>query len=151
MELTLKSSQSLYETFGNERSITVLNEMLTIFLKNSTVNFPLPQASSEILSSFNDENLIEHINGPLLEQVKMRLLSSGFSQANANALGIVLLQVAEQQNVHPFEFFELSTNTLKITKDAYDAINALRPAGNRVNLVAPLKNSNSRIKDIIKA
>tara|TARA_B100000963_G_scaffold87676_1_gene75233 strand:- start:1372 stop:1812 length:441 start_codon:yes stop_codon:yes gene_type:complete len=145
------SSQSLYETFGNERSITVLNEMLTIFLKNSTVNFPLPQASSEILSSFNDENLIEHINGPLLEQVKMRLLSSGFSQANANALGIVLLQVAEQQNVHPFEFFELSTNTLKITKDAYDAINALRPAGNRVNLVAPLKNSNSRIKDIIKA
>ena len=145
------SSQSLYETFGNERSITVLNEMLTIFLKNSTVNFPLPQASSQILSSFNDENLIEHINGPLLEQVKMRLLSSGFSQANANALGIVLLQVAEQQNVHPFEFFELSTNTLKITKDAYDAINALRPAGNRVNLVAPLKNSNSRIKDIIKA
>ena len=145
------SSQSLYETFGNERSITVLNEMLTIFLKNSTVNFPLPQASSEILSSFNDENLIEHINGPLLEQVKMRLLSSGFSQANANALGIVLLQVAEQQNVHPFEFFELSTNTLKITKDAYDAINALRPAGNRVNLVVPLKNSNSRIKDIIKA
>jgi hypothetical protein len=81
----------------------------------------------------------------------MRLLSSGFSQANANALGIVLLQVAEQQNIHPFEFFELSTNTLKITKDAYDAINALRPAGNRVNLVAPLKNSNSRIKDIIKA
>ena len=145
------SSQSLYETFGNEKSITVLNEMLTIFLKNSTVNFPLPQASSQILSSFNDENLIEHINGPLLEQVKMRLLSSGFSQANANALGIVLLQVAEQQNVHPFEFFELSTNTLKITKDAYDAINALRPAGNRVNLVAPLKNSNSRIKDIIKA
>jgi len=145
------SSQSLYETFGNEKSITVLNEMLTIFLKNSTVNFPLPQASSQILSSFNDENLIEHINGPLLEQVKMRLLSSGFSQANANALGIVLLQVAEQQNIHPFEFFELSTNTLKITKDAYDAINALRPAGNRVNLVAPLKNSNSRIKDIIKA
>jgi hypothetical protein len=81
------SSQSLYETFGNEKSITVLNEMLTIFLKNSTVNFPLPQASSQILSSFNDENLIEHINGPLLEQVKMRLLSSGFSQANANALG----------------------------------------------------------------
>ena len=145
------SSQSLYETFGNEKSITVLNEMLTIFLKNSTVNFPLPQASSQILSSFNDENLIEHINGPLLEQVKMRLLSSGFSQANANALGIVLLQVADQQNIHPFEFFELSTNTLKITKDAYDAINALRPAGNRVNLVAPLKNSNSRIKDIIKA
>ena len=145
------SSQSLYETFGNEKSITVLNEMLSIFLKNSTVNFPLPQASSQILSSFNDENLIEHINGPLLEQVKMRLLSSGFSQANANALGIVLLQVAEQQNIHPFEFFELSTNTLKITKDAYDAINALRPAGNRVNLVAPLKNSNSRIKDIIKA
>ena len=145
------SSQSLYETFGNEKSITVLNEMLTIFLKNSTVDFPVPQASSQILGSFTDENILEHINGPLLEQIRMRLLSSGFSQANANALGIVLLQVAEQQKIHPFEFFELSTNTLKITKDAYDAIYALRPAGNRVNLVAPLKNSNSRIKDIIKA
>ena len=125
--------------------------MLTIFLKNSTVDFPVPQASSQILGSFTDENILEHINGPLLEQIRMRLLSSGFSQANANALSIVLYQVAEKQNVHPFEFFELSTNTLKITKDAYDAINALRPTGSRVNLVSPLKNSNSRLTDIIKA
>lgn len=145
------TSQSLYETFGNETDITLLNEMLTIFLKNSTVEFTVPQASSQILGSFTDDNVLKHVNGPLLEQVKMRLLSSGFSQANANALSIVLLQVAEKQNIHPFEFFELSTNTLKITKDAYDAINAIRPTGNRVNLVTPLKNSNSRIKDIIKA
>ena len=145
------ASQSLYETFGNEQDITLLNEMLTIFLKNSTVDFPVPQASSQILGSFTDENILEHINGPLLEQIRMRLLSSGFSQANANALSIVLYQVPEKQNVHPFEFFELSTNTLKITKDAYDAINALRPTGSRVNLVSPLKNSNSRLTDIIKA
>lgn len=145
------ASQSLYETFGNEQDITLLNEMLTIFIKNSTVDFPVPQASSQILGSFTDENILEHINGPLLEQIKMRLLSSGFSQANANALSIVLYQVAEKQNVHPFEFFELSTNTLKITKDAYNAINALRPTGSRVNLVSPLKNSNSRLTDIIKA
>tara|TARA_B100000900_G_scaffold16075_2_gene12728 strand:+ start:7642 stop:8079 length:438 start_codon:yes stop_codon:yes gene_type:complete len=144
------ASQSLYNTFGNEQDITLLNEMLTIFLKNSTVDFPLPQASSKILGDFTEDNL-EHINGPLLEQIKMRLLSSGFSEANANALSLVLYQVAEQQNIHPFEFFEITTNTLKITKDAYDAINALRPTGNRVNLVSPLQNSNSRIKDIIKA
>tara|TARA_B100001057_G_scaffold500272_1_gene614437 strand:+ start:15689 stop:16129 length:441 start_codon:yes stop_codon:yes gene_type:complete len=145
------ASQSLYETFGNEQDITLLNEMLTIFIKNSTVDFPVPQASSQILGSFNDKNTLEHINGPLLEQIKMRLLGSGFSEANANALSLVLLQVSEQQNIHPFEFFELSTNTLKITKEAYNAINALRPSGNRVNLVTPLKNSNSRVKDIIKA
>ena len=145
------ASQSLYETFGNEQNVILLNEMLTIFLENSTVDFPLPQASSQILGSFNDKNTLEHINGPLLEQIKMRLLGSGFSEANANALSLVLLQVSEQQNIHPFEFFELSTNTLKITKEAYNAINALRPSGNRVNLVTPLKNSNSRVKDIIKA
>ena len=78
------ASQSLYETFGNETDITLLNEMLTIFLKNRTVEFTVPQASSQILGSFTDDNVLKHVNGPLLEQVKMRLLSSGFSQANAS-------------------------------------------------------------------
>ena len=145
------SSQSLYETFGNSRNYTVLNEVLTIFLENSTVNFPLPQASAEILGNLNPEEVDQTINGPLLEQIKLRLAGSGFSDANANALSFVLLKVAEQQGVHPFEFFELSTNTLKITKDAYTAINALRPVGNRVNLVVPVKNSKSRVSKLIKA
>ena len=69
----------------------------------------------------------------------------------APSLSFVLLKVSEQQGFHPFEFFELSTNTLKITKDAYDAINALRPVGNRVNLVVPLKNSKSTVSKLIKA
>ena len=54
------ASQSLYETFGNEQDITLLNEMLTIFLKNSTVDFPVPQASSQILGSFTDENILDY-------------------------------------------------------------------------------------------
>ena len=145
------SSQSLYETFGNSRNYQVLNEVLTIFLENSTVDFALPQASAEILGSFKKEDLDQNLNGPLLEQVKLRLESSGFSEANANALSIVLLKVSETQGIHPFEFFELTTNTLKITKDAYDAINALRPVGNRVNLVIPLKNSKSSVSTLIKA
>lgn len=145
------SSQSLYETFGNSKDYTVLNEVLTIFLKNSTVDFPLPQASAEILGNFQPDEVDKKINGPLLEQIKLRLESSGFSDANANALSFVLLKVAENQGIHPFEFFELSTNTLKITKDAYDAINALRPVGNRVNLVIPVKNSKSKVSKLIKA
>jgi len=145
------SSQNLYETFGNSKEYKVLNEVLTIFLENSTVDFPLPQASAEILGNLNPEDVEERINGPLLEQIKLRLKSSGFSDANANALSFVLLKVSEQQGIHPIEFFELSTNTLKITKDAYDAINALRPVGNRVNLVVPLKNSKSTVSKLIKA
>ena len=145
------SSQSLYETFGNSRNYQVLNEVLTIFLENSTVDFALPQASAEILGSFKKEDIDQNLNGALLEQVKLRLESSGFSEANANALSIVLLKVSEKQGIHPFEFFELTTNTLKITKDAYDAINALRPVGNRVNLVIPLKNSKSSVSTLIKA
>ena len=147
----MMGSQSLYETFGNSRNYQVLNDVLTIFLENSTVDFPLPQASAEILGSFKKEDIDQNLNGALLEQVKLRLESSGFSEANANALSIVLLKVSEAQNIHPFEFFELTTNTLKITKDAYDAINALRPVGNRVNLVVPLKNSKSSVSTLIKA
>lgn len=144
-------SASLYDTFGNEISYDLRRGILTAYIEDATIDFPLPQASAEILGSFKKEDIDQNLNGPLLEQVKLRLESSGFSEANANALSIVLLKVSEKQGIHPFEFFELTTNTLKITKDAYDAINALRPVGNRVNLVVPLKNSKSSVSTLIKA
>ena len=42
-------SQSLYTTFGNEISYEIRRDKLVKFLENNTINFPLPEASLEIL------------------------------------------------------------------------------------------------------
>ena len=49
------------------------------------------------------------------------------------------------------DFFSINENTLNITKQAYDAINELRPNGNRVNLVTPKNNSKSPVSKLIKS
>lgn len=141
-------SSSLYNTFGNELRYDVLQSTLAVFLENATIKFPLPQASSEILGDI-DGNL-ETVNPEVLSQVKTRLVRIGYGEANANALSIVLLKVAENLNTSPLEFFSINENTLKITKDAYDAINAKRPVGNRINLVIPKVNSKSPASKFIK-
>jgi len=143
-------SSSLYETFGNELRYDVLQSTLTTFLENATIKFPLPQASSEILGNLEKDSL-STINPEVLTQIKTRLEKIGFKEANANALSIVLIKVAESMGTSPMEFFSINENTLKITKDAYDAINALRPKGNRINLVVPKSNSKSRVGKLIKA
>ena len=143
-------SSSLYETFGNELRYDVLQSTLTTFLDNATIKFPLPQASSEILGNLEKDSL-DKINPEVLTQIKTRLERIGFKEANANALSVVLIKVAESMGTSPMEFFSINENTLKITKDAYDAINALRPKGNRINLVVPKKNSKSRVNKLIKA
>lgn len=142
-------SSSLYNTFGNELRYDVLQSTLAVFLENATIKFPLPQASSEILGDI-DGNL-EVVNPEVLTQVKTRLVRIGYGEANANALSIVLLKVAENLNTSPLEFFSINENTLKITKDAYDAINANRPVGNRINLVIPKVNSKSSVSKLIKS
>ena len=142
-------SSSLYNTFGNELRYDVLQSTLAVFLENATIKFPLPQASSEILGDI-DGNL-EVVNPEVLTQVKTRLVRIGYGEANANALSIVLLNVAENLNTSPLEFFSINENTLKITKDAYDAINAKRPVGNRINLVIPKVNSKSSVSKLIKS
>jgi hypothetical protein len=142
-------SSSLYNTFGNELRYDVLQSTLAVFLENATIKFPLPQASSEILGDI-DGNL-EVVNPEVLTQVKTRLVRIGYGEANANALSIVLLKVAENLNTSPLEFFSINENTLKITKDAYDAINAKRPVGNRINLVIPKVNSKSSVSKLIKS
>ena len=144
------ASSSLYDTFGNELRYDVLKSTLTTFLENATIKFPLPQASSEILGNL-EENSLDKINPEVLTQVKTRLQRIGFKEANANALSIVLIKVAESLGTSPMEFFSINENTLKITKDAYDAINAMRPKGNRINLVVPKTNSKSSANKLIKA
>lgn len=143
-------SSSLYETFGNELRYDVLQSTLTTFLDNATIKFPLPQASSEILGNLEKDSL-STINPEVLTQIKTRLERIGFKEANANALSVVLIKVAESMGTSPMDFFSINENTLKITKDAYDAINALRPKGNRINLVVPKTNSKSRAGKLIKA
>jgi hypothetical protein len=142
-------SSSLYNTFGNELRYDVLQSTLSVFLENATIKFPLPQASSEILGDI-DGNL-DVVNPEVLTQVKTRLIRIGYGEANANALSIVLIKVAENLNTSPLEFFSINENTLKITKDAYDAINARRPIGNRINLVMPKDNSKSPAGKLIKS
>jgi hypothetical protein len=143
-------SASLYDTFGNEIKYDVLEGILNTFLKNATVKFPLPQASSELLSDAIGAQ-IDKINGEVLTQIRGRLELIGFSQANSNALSIVLIKVAETLGVNPFTFFDNNANTLKLTKDAYTAINALRPKGNRINLIVPKDNSKSKFSKQFRA
>jgi len=143
-------STSLYNTFGNEVEYSVLESTLATFLENATIKFPLPQASSQILGDYV-ENSLDHIDGNMLEQINLRLQKIGFKKPNARALAVVLMRVAEQQNMSPIDFFSINENTLIITKQAYDAINALRPSGSRVNLVTPKNNSKSPANKLLKA
>lgn len=143
------SSTSLYDTFGNEIRFDVLRTTLNTFLENATIKFPLPEATSEILGNLGEEDLAA-INPDTLNTVRSNLEALGFQAANAKALSIVLIRVAEIQGVHPLEYFNLNESTLKLTKDAYTAINGLRPVGNRVGLAIVKKNSSSAKKDLIK-
>lgn len=142
-------STSLYETFGNQINYDVLYSTLEIFLENSTIPFPLPQASAEILSDLGSADNTP-INEALLDQIEVRLQSIGFGEPNARALAMVLIKVAVTQGVHPMEYFSLTEQTLKLTRDAYNAINGLRPVGNRIGMVAPTTNDKSRQSTLIR-
>ena len=143
------SSASLYDTFGNEVKYQVTENTLVAYLENATVKFPLPEASTEILSKlFQDKN--DPINSTLLEQVQQRLIKSGFKEANAKAMADVLIRVAAAERVNVMDYFEVNSNSLKLTVDTYNAINALRPVGNRINLVRPLNNSNTAFRRLIQ-
>lgn len=143
------SSVNLYDTFGNEVKYQITENTLVAYLENATVKFPIPEASTEILSSlFTDKD--DAIDFNLLEQIQQRLIKSGFKEANAKAMANVLIRVATQQRVNPMDYFSVNDNTLKLTIDTYTTINALRPVGNRINLVKPLNNAATLFKDLIK-
>jgi hypothetical protein len=143
------SSISLYNTFGNEVKYQLVKDTLVAYLENATIKFPLPEASAEILSTLlNNKQAV--INSDLLDQVEQRLIKTGFGAANARALAQVLIQVAEVQGVSVMNYFSVNDNSLKLTIDTYQTINALRPVGNRINLVLPKKNSSSKYRTLIK-
>ncbi len=124
-------------------------DTLIAYINNATINFPLPEASSEILSTLRDSNYkIKDVQ--LLNMVQAKLEKSGFKQANASALAPVLMQVAEAQNINALEFFEINANALNLALDAYNAINALRPVGSRIGLFTSNVNSNSPASGLIQ-
>lgn len=140
-------STSLYTTFGNEIKYRITNDTLETFLENSTIKFVLPEAASEILSELAP---VESVDPSTLDTVKTRLESIGFSTPNARAMAAVLIQVAQAQNVSPMVYFDTNEASLKLAVDSYKTINMLRPAGNRINVVSPLKNNRSRYGGLIK-
>ena len=61
------------------------------------------------------------------------------------------IQINEVQNVDPTAYFDMNADTLKLSVDAFEAMNAIRPAGNKVDLKEPLDNSRSKVAKLIKA
>lgn len=141
-------STSLYDTFGNDVSYEIRGGILSAYLKDSTVEFPLPEAASELLSDLSDPP--KTFNSTVLAMVKSKLEKIGFKKSNANALAPVLLTVAKQLNADPLDFFSNTEASLDLTTDAYDAINNRRPAGSIVSLALPTLNSKSKISALIK-
>ena len=144
-----KNSTSLYDTFGNEVKYQISQNTLIAYLENATVKFPIPEASTDILSKlFQDKD--DPINPVLLEQIQQRLIKSGFKEANAKAMADILIRVAAVERVNVMDYFEVNNNSLKLTVDTYEAINAMRPVGNRINLVRPLNNSATKFRQLIQ-
>jgi|TARA_B100000073_G_C23617495_1_gene527095 hypothetical protein len=141
-------SASLYDTFGNEISYDLRRGILTAYIEDATIDFPLPQASAELLERFSDP--INTMNQQHLDMIKSKLEKIGFKKANAKALAPVLITVAKELNTDVLEFFEDSNSALELTTDAYKAINVQRPAGSRINVSAPTVNSKSKVASLIK-
>jgi len=141
-------SANIYDTFGNEIKYGVTQDKLKNFIKNSTVDFPLPEASAFILQQFL--NPADTVDPVMLDQVYSKLVKIGYAEAAAKAMGTVLIKVARQQGVSPLQYFDDNNAQLKLAVDSYEAMNALRPAGNRVGLTSPINNQNSKQARFIK-
>jgi len=137
----INGSSSMFETFGNENKQTISRSTLVQYLENSTVSFPLPEASTSILATLRTDEK-EVIDPMLLDQVIRHLIIAGFEEANAKAMADILMQTAKKQGVNPLTYFEMNDYTLQLTNDTYKVLNALMPPGNRIGLVAPKVNSN---------
>ena len=141
-------SANIYDTFGNEIKYSVTQNKLVNFLENATVHFPLPEASAFILQGFLDP--ADTVDPVMLDQVYTKLVSIGYGEPAAKAMGTVLIKVAKQQGVSPLQYFDDNQAQLKLAIDSYEAMNALRPAGNRVGLNTPINNQKSRQAPLIK-
>ena len=143
-------STSLYETFGSEINYKFTAGKLEAYLENASVKFPLPEASSQILADLAKVKEVA-IDPQKLSVIKTKLIAIGFGKENANAMAKVLIQIAKVQNVDPTAYFDMNADTLKLSVDAFEAMNAVRPAGNKVDLKEPLDNSRSKVAKLIKA
>ena len=100
----------MFETFGNENKQVISKSTLIQYLENSTVNFPLPEASTSILAALRSEDQ-EVIDPMLLDQVIRHLIIAGFEVANAKAMADILMQTAKKQGVNPLTYFEMNDYT----------------------------------------
>ena len=141
--------ESLYETFGNETSYAVRRGKLVKFLENSTVAFPIPEASVEILTSMLDPDQ-KGIDATRIDAVKARLTNIGFDQLTTNALAVALIKIAKMQGVHPMSYFDLNDDAIKLAADTYSALNSIRPKGNLVGLSELKNNAKSRVAKTIR-
>jgi len=141
-------SANIYDTFGNEVKYGVTQDKLYNYLKNATIQFPLPEASAFILQSFL--NPAESVDPVMLDQVYTQLVKIGFAEPAARAMGSILIKVAKQQGVNPLQYFDDNKAQLRLAVDSYEAMNALRPAGNKVGLATPVNNQKSRQAPFIK-
>ena len=139
----------MYNTFGNEVHYKVIQDTLVAYIDNASVKFPLPEASSEILAEIAVPAGTP-IDSATLEAVQSRLIRIGFKRKNANAMASVLIAVAEVQGISPMSYFSMNENTLQLTLDAYESVNALRPKGNKIDLKQPIVNSSTPDGKFIK-
>lgn len=140
-------SSNLYNTFGNEVKYKYTLNTLVAYLDQATIKFPLPEASSTLLSELAPESKVDPVK---LEAVQSRLENLGFKKANARAMASVLIQVAESNNTSPMAYFDLNEESLKLAVDTYKTINLLRPPGNRIGLSDAKVNQRSRYASQIK-
>lgn len=143
------SSASMFETFGNAVSYKMKGDTLVAYIENSTIKFPLPEAGSQILSVLNQRDY-RIKDKARLDMVHARLIKAGYKTASANTFAPIIMQVAEAQNIDPLEYFDIGKNTIDFTIDAYNAINKLRPAGNRIGIASDTKNSTTPARKLIK-
>lgn len=142
-------SASLYETFGNDVNFAFNQGVLTQYINNSTIRFPLPEAAATILNDLvNAPNA--SINPSEYESVQGRLVDSGFNSVTAKTLAVVLIMIAQRQGVSAHEYFEANAASARLVADVYEAINSMRPAGNLVGLVSTPKNGESKASNLIQ-
>lgn len=142
-------SSSIYDTFGNTVKYEVVQDTLVAYLKDATVRFPLPEASSELLANLTSK-VSKSYDPAKVSMVESKLQKLGFKKPAAIAMTSVLMAVSDAQGVDPLDYFDVNQNSLNLTVDAYNAMNKMRPAGSRVGFVAPTVNANSKAADLIK-
>ena len=108
----------------------------------------MPEASAFILQSFL--NPADSVDPVMLDQVFTKLVKIGYAEPAARAMGSILIKVAKQQGVNPLQYFDDNEAQVRLAVDSYIAMNALRPAGNRVGLNTPINNQKSRQAPFIK-